>query len=163
MERPFNMTWKNFNKIEETYKDFRVLLRRWIEVKNCPDLSHSFCVRNRNPLFDITKCKFFESGLGTELGIISSKPVMDHYIQRTKAVKILFSELENEPNMGVKKFTSLLKKYCSTVALTVEEHKKVTKFCKSNPDIQNYTAYEKCGLQIDGLKEYFETDQEIIW
>ena len=163
MKRPYNMTWKNYEKIGETYKDYRVLLRRWIEVKNCQKNSHEFCVRNRNPLFDITQCKFFNSGLGSELGLFRTKKVMDHYIQRTKAVRIIFNELEKNPNMGVEKFTYLLKKYCSTVALTEEEHQKVTNYCKLNPYLYNYEAYEKCGIKIPGLKRFFESDQEIIW
>lgn len=163
MRRPYHMSWKNYNKIEETYKDYRVLLRRWIEVKNCKETSHEFCVRNRNPLFDITKCKFFNSKLGSKSGLLRSEKVMDHYIQRTKAVRIIFNELENDPNMGVEKFTYLLKKYCSTVALTEEEHKIVTKYCKSNPEVLNYDAYDKCGIKIEGLKKFFESDQEIMW
>ncbi len=65
----------------------------------------------------------------------------------------LFSELDKDEDMGVDKFISLLKKYCSTVKLSKDEHSKVTVVAKKNPTYLNYESYLACEIQIDGLSD----------
>jgi hypothetical protein len=135
------------------YKDFMALLPRWGEVCKDPELKKKFCNRNRNPLFDISALSYFKTKLGSEEGLKTNSPVLDHYIQRTKAVEILFKKLESEPKTDFRNFIALLKRLCSTVALTQEEHKKVTSYCKKNPSLYNFQAYEVCGCRVEGLSE----------
>lgn len=141
--------------IKETLEDFKVLLSRYRNVKNDEVKLKQFFVRNRNPIWDITNCKFFKTGLMSECAKNTpfTQLVDDHYIQRSKAMKFIFSELDKEENMGVDKFISLLKKYCSTVKLTKEEHSKVTVVAKQNPSYLNYETYLACKIQIDGLSD----------
>jgi hypothetical protein len=82
-----------------------------------------------------------------------TKQVDDHYIQRTKAMRFIFSELDKDEDMSVEKFTMLLKKYCSTVKLSKDEHGKVTAIAKKNPTYLNYESYLACEIQIDGLSD----------
>ena len=77
--------------------------------------------------------------------------VDDHFIQRSKAMRFIFSELDKDENMTMDKFISLLKKYCSTVKLSKEEHSKVTVVAKQNPTYLNYESYLACKIKIDGL------------
>jgi hypothetical protein len=51
------------------------------------------------------------------------------------------------------KFISLLKKYCSTVKLSKDEHSKVTVIAKQNPTYLNYESYLACKIQINGLSD----------
>ena len=60
-----NLSSSQLIKIEETLKDFLCLLPRYLEVKNSPKLYDMFLSRNRNPLFDMTKNKFWETGLSS--------------------------------------------------------------------------------------------------
>jgi hypothetical protein len=79
--------------------------------------------------------------------------VDDHYIQRSKAMRFIFFELDRDENMTMDKFISLLKKYCSTVKLSKEEHSKVTVIAKQNPTYLNYESYLACKIQINGLSD----------
>lgn len=139
--------------LTETLQDWKCLLPRWNKVKDCPELKKKFCNRNRNPLFDISNNSFFDTGLGSIDGLKSDNPVKDHFIQRTKAVALIFEELNKNPNLDVKGFFKLLKKYCSIVKLTKEEHSKVTSYCKKNGDVYNYEAYRACEIKVLGLSE----------
>jgi hypothetical protein len=142
--------------IQETFEDFKALLPRYIEVKNDETKLKSFLVRNRNPLWDVTNCKFFKTGLLSEEAKNADKKnlVDDHYIQRSKGLKFIFSELESNPNLTLESFIILIKKYTSTVKLTKEEHSKVTSFAKKNPTYLNYETYLTRGIKIDGLSEF---------
>lgn len=141
--------------IQETLEDFKVLLSRYRSVKNDGVKSKQFFVRNRNPIWDITNCKFFKTGLMSERAknTTFTQLVDDHYIQRSKAIKFIFSELDKDENMSINKFIPLLKKYCSTVKLTKDEHINVTNFAKQNPTYLNYETYVACNIQIDGLSD----------
>jgi hypothetical protein len=71
--------------VQETLEDFKVLLVRYKQVKDDEIRLKSFFVRNRNPLWDLTNCKFFKTGLLSEGAKIVFKEdlVDDHYIQRS--------------------------------------------------------------------------------
>ena len=143
------------SNIEETLEDFKVLLSRYRSVKDNETKLKQFFVRNRNPIWDITNCKYFKTGLLSEEAKNTSLTdlVDDHYIQRSKAMKFIFSELDKDENMSVEKFTMLLKKYCSTVKLSKDEHSKVTVVAKKNPSYLNYESYLACKIQVDGLSD----------
>jgi hypothetical protein len=68
-------------------------------------------------------------------------------------MKFIFSELDKDEDMSVEKFTMLLKKYCSTVKLSKDEHGKVTAIAKKNPTYLNYESYLACKIQVDGLSD----------
>ena len=141
------------SNIEETLEDFKALLSRYRSLKDDETKSKQFFVRNRNPVWDVTNCKFFRTGLMSEdakdLPLVQL--VDDHYIQRSKAMRFIFSELDRDENMSVEKFISILKKYCSTVKLSKNEHSKVTVVAKQNPTYLNYESYLACKIKIDGL------------
>lgn len=143
------------SKIEETLEDFRILLLRYRSIKGDENKVKQFFVRNRNPVWDITNCKFFKTGLMSESAknIPLAQLVDDHYIQRSKAMRFIFSELDKDENMGLSKFIQILKKYCSTVKLSKEEHSKVTIVAKRNPTYLNYESYLACNIKIDGLSD----------
>jgi hypothetical protein len=143
------------SNIQETLEDFKVLLSRYRKIKTDGTKIKQFFVRNRNPIWDITNCKFFKTGLMSDNSkhVSTTQLVDDHYIQRSKAMKFIFSELDKDEDMGLDKFIPLLKKYCSTVKLTKDEHINVTKFAKQNPIYLNYETYLACNIQIDGLSD----------
>lgn len=118
--------------VQETLEDFKVLVTRYKEVKNDETRLRAFFVRNRNPLWDLTNCKFFKTGLLSEDAKKLNKKdlVDDHYIQRSKGLKFVFEELEKDPNMSLDVFINIVKKYSSTVKLSKNEHAKVTSFAK---------------------------------
>ena len=140
---------------QETLEDFKVLVKRYKEVKNDETKLKSFFVRNRNPLWDLTGCKFYKTGLLSEGAKKVDKKdlVDDHYIQRSKGLKFIFTELEKDPNMKLDVFINIVKKYSSTVKLSKEEHVKVTSFAKKNPTYLNYETYLACGIKVEGLSD----------
>lgn len=146
---------KQLINAEETLEDFKALLSRYIQIKNDEEKLKLFFVRNRNPLWDLTNCKFFKTGLLSEGSKLADKKelVDDHYIQRSKGLKFIFSELEKDPNMSIETFILLVKKYSSTVKLSKEEHAKVTAFAKKNPNYLNYETYLACGIKVEGLSD----------
>jgi len=144
-------------KIGETLKDFKCLVPRFNEVKDDKDLLKEFCMRNRNPIWDLTNINYFKTGLKSEGLILNGgKGVDDHYIQRSICMGIIFNELNDNPDMDVDGFIKLLRKYSSTVLLTEKEHKDVTIYTK-NKDIMNYTVYEEIGIEVKGLKEIIDS------
>ena len=78
----------------------------------------------------------------------------DHFIQRSKSLKFIFSEMENNKDMDLDTFIVLVKKLCSTVKLTKEEHNIVTQFAKKNPTYLNYETYLSCNIKVDGLSDF---------
>jgi hypothetical protein len=141
------------SNIEETLEDFKALLPRYRSLKDDETKSKQFFVRNRNPVWDVTNCKFFRTGLMSEdaKDLPLTQLVDDHYIQRSKAMRFIFSELDRDENMELSKFIQILKKYCSTVKLSKDEHSKVTVVAKQNPTYLNYESYLACKIKIDGL------------
>lgn len=143
-------------KLQETLKDFKTLLPRYSEVQNSPRLLKSFLSRNRNPLWDITNTKSFSTGLvsnGYKSRDEDTKVSVEHYIQRSLAMRIIFDELSKNPEMSVREFTSILKRFCSTIKVTKEEHKLITKMVR-NTGIFNFRLYQQAGIEIHGLEEY---------
>lgn len=138
----------------EILRDWECLIPRWNDIKNDGELRKKFCVRNRNPLFDISKNSHFITGLGSNSGLKDNDGVDDHFIQRTKAVALIFDELSKKPQMGVEHFISILRKYCSTVKLSKGEHSSVTYYCKKNEGVYNYEAYMACGIRVEGLSDF---------
>jgi len=143
-------------KIEETMKDFKCLLSRYTELKNDETKLKLFFTRNRNPIWDITNTKFFKTGLKSEQSKNKSNKelVDDHFIQRSKSLKFIFSEMEKDKDMDINTFIVLVKKLCSTVKLTKEEHNIVTQFAKKNPTYLNYETYLACNIKVDGLSDF---------
>jgi hypothetical protein len=144
---------ENFKiKCEETLKDFKCLLPRYREVRNDVNLYKMFMTRNRNPLWDLSNSTELRTGLKSKKVIESkTKGVDDHFIQRSKAMKNIFFELDNNPDMTNEEFIRVLKKYSSTVELTKEEHGKVTGLSRTR-DVLNYQLYTELGIEVDGLQ-----------
>lgn len=111
-----------------------------------------FLSRNRNPLFDMTGTKFWETGLSSNgAKSTNGKKVKDHYIPRKPAMGFIMDELVVNSNISLDDFILLCKKYVSTVTLTEEEHKLVTLKAK-NTGRPNYEFYESCGIIVEGLE-----------
>lgn len=139
-------------KCEETLKDFKCLLPRYREVRSDVNLYKMFMTRNRNPLWDLSNSTELRTGLKSKKVIESkTKGVDDHFIQRSKAMKNIFFELDNNPDMTNEEFIRILKKYSSTVELTKEEHGKVTGLSRTR-DVLNYQLYTELGIEVDGLQ-----------
>lgn len=145
---------ENFRlKCNETLKDFKCLLSRYQEVKDDVKLFKMFMTRNRNPLWDLSNSVELRTGLKSKRVIESNtKGVEDHFIQRSKAMKNIFFELNNNPNMELDSFITLLKKYSSTVELTKEEHGRVTGLSRTR-DVLNYQLYSELGIEVEGLEK----------
>jgi hypothetical protein len=143
------------SNIEETLEDFKVLLTRYRRIKGNETKLKQFYVRNRNPIWDVTNCKYFKTGLMSEdaKNTPLTNQVDDHYIQRSKAMRFIFSELDKDEDMSVDRFIELLKKYCSTVVLSKDEHSMVTVVGKKNPTYLNYESYLACKIQVKGLSD----------
>jgi hypothetical protein len=149
------LNYNQLSKIEETLEDFKVLLTRYRSIKDNQTKLKQFYSRNRNPIWDITNCNYFKTGLMSEdvKNNPLTKQVDDHYIQRTKAMRFIFSELDKDEDMSVDRFIGLLKKYCSTVVLSKNEHTMVTSIANKNPTYLNYETYLACRIQVDGLSD----------
>ena len=150
------LSYNQLSNIEETLEDFKVLLTRYRSIKGNETKLKQFYVRNRNPIWDVTNCKYFKTGLMSEdaKNTPLTKQVDDHYIQRSKAMRFIFSELDKDEDMSVDRFIELLKKYCSTVVLSKDEHSMVTSVAKKNPTYLNYESYLACKIQVDGLSDF---------
>ena len=150
------LNYNQLSNIEETLEDFKVLLTRYRSIKGNQTKLKKFYSRNRNPIWDITNCNYFKTGLISEdvKNNPLTKQVDDHYIQRTKAMRFIFSELDKDEDMNVDRFIELLKKYCSTVVLSKDEHSMVTGVAKKNPTYLNYESYLACKIQVDGLSDF---------
>lgn len=147
------LTSKQLIRVRETLKDFICLIPRYQEVKDNKDLYDMFLSRNRNPLFDLTNTKFWDTGLISDNAKVKGvKTVKDHYIQRKIAMGILMEKLSENPSISIEEFVMLCKKYASTVTITNEEHSKVTIMAK-NTGSRNYELYETCNITIGGLKD----------
>ena len=150
------LNYNQLSNIEETLEDFKVLLTRYRSIKGNETKLKQFYVRNRNPIWDVTNCKYFKTGLMSEdaKNTPLTKQVDDHYIQRSKAMRFIFSELDKDEDMSVDRFIELLKKYCSTVVLSKDEHSMVTSVAKKNHTYLNYESYLACKIQVDGLSDF---------
>jgi hypothetical protein len=147
------LTKKQLVKCNETLKDFVCLIPRYLEVKNNDKLYDMFLSRNRNPLFDLTTTKFWETGLMSNGAKVSGvKVVKDHYVPRKIAMGYIMEELSVNPEMSLTDFVLLCKKYASTVCLSEDEHSLITIRAK-NTGKCNYEFYSECGIIIEGMDE----------
>jgi hypothetical protein len=147
------LTKKQLVKCNETLKDFVCLIPRYLEVKNNDVLYDMFLSRNRNPLFDLTTTKFWETGLMSNGAKVSGvKVVKDHYVPRKIAMGYIMEELSVNPEMSLTDFVLLCKKYASTVCLSEDEHSLITIRAK-NTGKCNYEFYSECGIIIEGMDE----------
>jgi hypothetical protein len=151
----YNLKKNQLTRIHLTLESFKSLLSIYDVIKNDSEKLKEFCSLHRNPIWDITSIKLFDTGLISEEGKKQSKKnlVSDHYIQRSKATKFIFDNLSENPNMNIDEFIDLLKKYGSTIKLTKEEHSIVTNFAKKNKQYLNYEIYGICGINIIGLSK----------
>lgn len=143
-------------KINESLINYKNQLPRYEEVKSDPKALRRFCSINRNPLFDITGNGYFYTGL-MSVGAKkcpSCDTSKDHFIQRSKALRFVFRELSKNPNMSLTSFIAIVKKYCSTVTLTKEEHRRVTTYGRKHRDMTNVKIYKKLKIKIQGLGEW---------
>lgn len=152
MKNKVRLNKKQIKKIELTLNIFKSQVNLYNSIKNDTELSDIFFSLNRNPLFDLTDISYFRTGLSSEGVKNGGKIVHDHYIQRKKAMKILFDTLSENKNMKLEEFVTFLCKYGSTVAITKEEHQIVTMKAK-NTNVLNYELYEQCGIIIEGLDQ----------
>lgn len=152
-----NLTEKQLLKIFETLKDFKSLLSRYDEVKNDPKLLKLFNSRNRNPLFDLTQSKFWQTGLKSEnaKNSTNSKLVHEHFYPRKLATGKIFEQISKNPNMELIEFVDLCKKYSSTVVITDEEHKLVT-IKNRGTEKPSFLFYDECGIKIEGMNDYIK-------
>ena len=63
--------------------------------------------------------------------------------------------------MSVDEFKELLKRFASTIQVTKDEHKEITKFTK-NTDIVNFRVYKKVGVKVKGLSNITKGIPRII-
>jgi|688.fasta_scaffold01096_58 hypothetical protein len=147
------LTNKQLVKCNETLKDFVCLIPRYLEVKDNDELYDMFLSRNRNPLFDLTNTKFWETGLSSNGAKVNGvKVVKDHYIPRKIAMGYIMEELSNNPEISLNDFVLLCKKYASTVSLSEDEHSLITIRAK-NTGKCNYEFYSECGIIIEGMDD----------
>jgi hypothetical protein len=148
------LTKKQLVKCHETLKDFVCLIPRYLEVKDNDELYDMFLCRNRNPLFDLTNTKYWETGLSSNGAKVNGvKVVKDHYIPRKIAMGYIMEELCEKPNMSLNDFVLLCKKYASTVCLSEDEHSLITIRAK-NTGKCNYEFYSECGIIVEGLDKF---------
>ena len=60
------LNYNQLSNIEETLEDFKVLLTRYRSIKDNETKLKQFYSRNRNPIWDVTNCKYFKTGLMSE-------------------------------------------------------------------------------------------------
>jgi hypothetical protein len=151
------ITGKSMLKINEAFECYKKLLNRYSELRNDPKALNRFYSMCRNPLFDITGISYFRTGLMSNAAAKCQEKCytsQDHFIQRTKALKYIFRDMAKNPNMTLEQFIALVKKYCSTVTLTKEEHRSVTTYGRKHKDMTNVKIYKKLGIKVTGLGQW---------
>jgi hypothetical protein len=159
----FKITPKRIRKIETALTIYKSQLPEWKRRMRAGDEEalKDFYSMNRNPIFDITGIKLFETGLMSE----ESKKLeregrsQDHLIQRTKSLSHIFPELAKNPKMTTEQFIKVLRRYCSTVTLTKEEHRKMTTYSRMNPNWVNVIMYDEIGIKIKGLDGWIKKNR----
>ena len=147
---------KLMRKIHESLLSHKAGLKRYNEVKDSPKDLQIFCSMYRNPLHDTTGTNFFSTGLKSSRAMkcLTCETVKDHFIQRTKALRYIFRELNKDPEMSILDFIDLMVKYASTVRLTKDEHKLVNLASKKYPKFTNVKLYKKLGIKVPGLGDW---------
>ena len=151
-------TDKLFKKLEVLYELFKRNLTLYKKYKALEDQEYveMFISMFRSPIWDVTSTNLFKSGLKSTC-VTDIKPVDDHFIQRIKAAKFLFEIFCENPKTTFVSFLNYLVKYGSTVALTKEEHTRVTHAAKKTKEVMNFQIYESCGVEIPGLNELLQS------
>ena len=144
-------------KINEAFESYKCLVSRYLKLRNDPKAVKRFLSMHRNPLFDITGGAYFKTGL---MSAAASKcqekcyTSQDHFIQRTKALKYVFRDMAKNPHMTLEQFIAIVKKYCSTVTLTKEEHRRVTTYGRKHKDMTNVKIYKRLKIKVNGLGQW---------
>ena len=149
-----SLSEKKLLQINETLKDFKCLVPRYLEVKNDQNLLELFCSRNRNPLWDITNVSYFKTGLISESAKKAPENTTDdHFIQRKLSMRLVMESLVNNPNMSLEEFVEMIRKYSSTIIITKDEHTLVSQRTK-NTGMYNFQVYSELGIVIEGIDDY---------
>jgi hypothetical protein len=155
------LTETKMKQIEQSLEIYKKLIPIWKRLRNNGNKEEikRFLSLNRNPLFDITGVSYFKTGLMSNeckrnLKDCDCKKTHDHLIQRTKALEYVFNEISSNSDMTPRQYVRVIRRYCSTVLLTREEHNLVTSFTKNNPSYANASIYSKLGIKINGLDKW---------
>jgi hypothetical protein len=162
---------KQLFKLNETLKNFKCLIPRYLEVKDSFDTLYNFCTEFRSPLWDY---KIFKTELvseGVKNGKILNKSLPkdkkikftdEHIISRTLAVRVIFDELIKNPNMTLDEFIDLMWKYNVTIKITVTEHKLVP-ILKNVFYKKTINIYKDKGTIVPGLEKYMVHSDNILY
>jgi len=168
MRNTFTLTENKMEQVSQTLEIYKRLTPLWEQIKNngTPKQKKKFLSLNRNPLFDITGVKYFKTGLMSiqakkNMNDCNCKQTNDHLIQRSKSLEYIFNEISSNPDMTPRQFVRIIRRYCSTVLLTREEHMLVTSYTKQNPQITNASIYSKLGIKIKGLDKWVRKNKLI--
>lgn len=157
------ITPKRIRKIETALTIYKSQLPEWKKRMKAGDEEalKDFYSMNRNPIFDITGIKLFETGLMSEEAKKLDKEGLsqDHLIQRTKSLSHIFPELAKNPKMTTEQFIKVLRRYCSTITLTKEEHRKMTTYSRMNPSWVNAVMYDEIGIKVNGLDGWIKKNR----
>ena len=146
-------------KLNELLADIKCLMPRYEQVQTNLLYHQRFLSRQKHMIFSIINQFDYHSGICTTKRTYNIE--LDHYIPRATAVDFIFQEVQMNPIIGGEELQLLLRKYCSVVAIDIDEHKKVTSFIKKNIDYSNYQVYEQLGINLVGLKEYMVEQNKI--
>jgi hypothetical protein len=157
----FTLTENKMAQVAQSLEIYKRLVPMWKKIKNSGNLQDKkrFLSLNRNPLFDMTGVKYFKTGLISSeckksLKDCNCKQTNDHLIQRSKSLEYVFNEVASNPDMTPRQYVRVIRRYCSTVLLTREEHALVTTFTKNNKSYTNASVYSKLGIKIPGLDKW---------
>lgn len=147
---------KLMRKIVMSLDMLKMNLSMYLLFEDSLELDNMFRSLSRNPIFDITGVKYFSTGLSSAKALKCTKceTSKDHILQRTKALKIIYKALVKNPKMTTEEYILLLKKYCSTVRLTKDEHQMVNVVSRQHPEWSNRKIYNKLKIKIPGLGKY---------
>lgn len=153
---------KKMEQIERSLNIYKQLIPLWKKVRKSGSRREirQFLSLNRNPLFDITNIKYFQTGLMSSQAKkyitenVDVKLTHDHMIQRSKALEYIFNEIECNPDMSTAKYIRLLRRYCSTVVLTKEEHLNISTYGRLNPSYANIVLYNDLKINVQGLDKW---------
>ena len=140
-------------KIDMVLRMFKNNLPLYIEYEGDKQLCKTFCGLNRSVIYDITSCSFFKLGLISDEALKKlENTVQEHPFNRTLSSKVIFKKLKKNPDMTIEEFIEILKKYGTTITLTVSEHIRLSTntmgfYVKTIEDFNNN------GVYVNGLQE----------
>jgi hypothetical protein len=145
-----------FKKLEVLYDLFKKNVSIYNQYKKLDDKDYlNFFVSTfRSPIWDISSANIFKTGLKSNKVLDGEESLVeDHFIQRSKASRLLFENFSENPSLSFISFVNLLVKYGSTIILTKEEHSEVSKAAKKDKEAYNHELYENCNVEVVGLQE----------